>query len=248
MIENNVKYQVEYIQEQYGEGSPWAVVYTRVENGQSVSTTLITDAMVYDYFINTYGRYTCRNMWDKFLAYNDMRAHDLYLAQEAYYAEYNPIDNYNGETERITTKDDGDETHTHKTGGDGGAHKTVTTLAADGTYTEHATTTDDSISYRNESKDTTNGGTVTTDDLHTEDKTTHTATAKTINAVEYTGDEIHHEIERKHGNLGITTTQSMITDEVSLRMTPVNKIYLDTFIREYAYYVGGSPEYCGVII
>ena len=52
MIENNVKYQVEYIQEEYGEGSPWAVVYNHVVNNQTVSTTLITDALVYDYFIN----------------------------------------------------------------------------------------------------------------------------------------------------------------------------------------------------
>lgn len=247
---DTVSNQVYYTQQEWSEANPWAVVYNyNDEHNNSMSALLITNGEVYEYFMLTYPNYICRDMWNKFTMYNTMHAHSLMLAQYAYYAEYDPIENYNGETEHIITNEHGDETRTHKTGGDGGTHNKVTNQALSDTYTQHDTTTYDSQTFRGETKDTQHGGTETIDDLHTEDKTTHTTVNKTIGTATYTGDTITHDIERKHGNLGVTTTQSMIDAEISLRLSPVDIRYLDNFIREYAYYAGGDSDYyCGVII
>lgn len=239
---NTVGYQVYHIQQEYGDGHPWRVIYSYQSGDDTINAILIDDVDVYEYFMNTYRDYICRDMWAKFDAYNQIHARDLEIAQLAYYAEYNPLDNYNGETEHIHTRDDGDETRTHKTGGDGGTHNKVTSQALANTYTQHDVTTYDNATPRMDSKDTQNGGTETTDDLHTEDKTVHGTTSKTIGDTTYTGDEVYHEIEKKHGNLGVTTSQQMIDSELTMRFNPVNKRYLDQFINEYAYYIGGAWE------
>lgn len=240
MNENNVGYQLEKIQTDYGEFSPWAVVYGTSPN----DVTLITDAVVYDYLRLKYSRFECPDMWDKFGIYNTLHVDDFKRALDAWNAEYNPLDNYNGTTERVTTDTHGDETKTHTTGGTDGTHKKVTTQALANTYTQHDTTTYDSTSPRMESKDIQNGGNETTDDLHTEDKTAHTEVTKTVGDASYTGDIIHTESENKHGNLGVTTSQQMIQSEVDMRLNPVQKQYLDRFIYEYAYYAGGSRGWC----
>lgn len=234
----SVSFQVDSVQNEYGEGNPWCVYYS---DGDTAAT-LITNGEVYSYFMSRYPDYICPNMWHNFEAYNIMHAFDLKQAQYAFYADYNPLENYNGETEHIHTKDNGDETRTHKTGGDGGTHNTVTTEALANTYTQHDVTTYDNSTPRMDSKDTQSGGNRVTDDLHTEDKTVHGTTSKTIGETTYTGDEVYHEIEKKHGNLGVTTTQQMIDSEIAMRLKPINKRYLDQFINEYAYYIGGAWE------
>ena len=237
MNENTVKYQVDYIDELYPDGNPWAVGYND-SNNQFV--TLISSIFVGKYFKFKYGLFVCPDMYDKFELYNDLHIEDLKKMFAAWTADYNPLDNYSGETERIYTRDDGDETKTHKTGGDGGTHNKVTNQALSGTYTQHDTTTYEDATFRGETKDSQYGGTETIDDVHTEDKTTHSATTKTINSTSYTGDEIQHEIEKKHGNLGVTTSQQMIESEIEMRMKPIEERYLDNFIHEYAAYVGGG--------
>lgn len=227
MNENTVKYQVEH-----AEGvSPWIVI--------DHSTTLIGSTTTAAYFTLNYGCFICEDMHDKFILYNSMQAADLARALEAYNADYNPLENYNGVIERIVTDDHGDEVRTHKTGGEGGTHNKVTSAALSNTGTEHQVSTDDSPSYRNETKDIQTGGTETTDDLHTEDKTTHNTTTRTVGDDTVTADTIHTEREAKHGNLGVTTSQQMINSETELRLNPVTKQYLDRFIYQYAHYAGG---------
>lgn len=237
--EDNVGYQVESIQEEYGEGNPWAVVY----GSSPDDVTLIEDALVYNYLISKYSRFECPDLWTKYLTYNSMHVDDFYKALQAWNATYNPLDNYNGTTERITTDTHGDETKTHSTGGSDGLHNKVTTQAVADTYTQHDTTTYDSTSPRMESKDIQHGGTETIDNLHTTDTTSHATVSKTVGDVTATGDIVHTETENKHGNLGVTTTQQMIQSEIDMRLNPLQKQYLDRFIYEYAYYVGGSFVY-----
>ena len=228
MEENTIKYQLDH-----AEGdNPWAVT--------ADSGTLIENSVVKLYFKFNYGGFICENLQSKFTLYNAMQSADLAKALTAWNASYNPLENYNGVIERLITDDHGDETKTHKTGGDGGTHNTVTSAAIDGTSTTHLVSTDESPNFRNETQDTQTGGTVTTDDLHTEDKTTHGTTSRTVGSDTITADMIHTEKEEKHGNLGITTSQDMILSESAMRLNPVTKQYLDRFIYQYARYVSGA--------
>lgn len=236
---DKVYYQVDYIETEYGEGSPWAVSYSRTVDGQTVTSILITDGEVYDYFTQKYHDWTCSHMWEKFLMYNSMHAEELEKAQFAYYnSTYNPINDYSETREKTSIKDDGDEERTHTTGGDGGTHNKVTNEALDGTYTQHDTTTYDNATFRGETKDTQHGGTRTTDDLHTLDKIHHTTISKTIDGETVSGYEIAQENEKVSGYK--TAPQDSIEKEIALRLKPLNCIYLDNFMKEYAYYISGA--------
>lgn len=228
MNENTIKYQLDH-----AEGdNPWAVTAN--------SGTLIENSVVKLYFKFHYGNFICENMQSKFTLYNAMQSGDLAKALAAWDASYNPLENYNGVIERLVTDDHGDEVRTHKTGGEGGTHNKVTSAALSNTGTEHQVSTDESPNYRNETKDIQTGGTETTDDLHTEDKTTHNTTSRTVGESTVTADIIHIEKEEKHGNLGVTTSQQMIESECEMRLNPVTKQYLDRFVFQYAHYSGGA--------
>ena len=228
--EMKVSYQIEHT-----EGTaPFAVMYHE--------TVLISSTITEQYLTYNYGEFLCSDLHNKFLLYNSMQAADLKKALDAWNATYNPLENYNGVIDRVTTDTHGDETRTHKTGGEGGTHNKVTSAALANTATTHETTTYDSTALRTESKDSNTGGTETTDDLHTEDKTTHATVNKTVGDTTYSGDEVHTEREDKHGNLGVTTSQQMIMSEAEMRLNPVIKQYLDRFIYQYAIYVGSTFE------
>lgn len=212
--------------------NPYAVIYDGV--------TLIASNVVTRYLIYNYGEFICSDLYLKFETYNAMQSGDLSRALTAWNADYNPLENYNGVIDRVTTDTHGDETRTHKTGGEGGTHNKVTIEALNNSYTQHDVTTYEDQPPRMESKDTTSGGTETTDDLHTEDKTTHTEVNKTVGDTTYSGDEVHTEREDKHGNIGVTTSQQMIMSEAEMRLNPVIKQYLDRFIYQYAVYIGGA--------
>lgn len=218
---------------------PWQVSHTRTIDGSSVTAILITNTEVTDYFLTKYAKWTCPDMWDKFLAYNQMHSADLETAQTAYYnSTYDPISDYGETREKMTVKNDGDEERTHTTGGEGGTHNKVTNEALDGTYTQHDTTTYDNATFRGETKDTQHGGTRTTDDLHTLDKTHHTTISATIDGETLSGYEIGQEKEKVSGYKN--SPQDNIKKEIELRLKPINCLYLDQFIHEYAYYINGA--------
>lgn len=228
MNENTIKYQIDNAPD----GTVWTVV--------NHSDLLISGEVVRKYLKFNYGNFICEDLHEKFNLYNLMQAADLDRALHAWEATYNPLENYNGVIERLVTDDHGDEVRTHKTGGEGGTHNKVTSAALSNTGTEHQVSTDESPSYRNETKDIQTGGTETTDDLHTEDKTTHNTTSRTVGEDTVTADTIHTEREEKHGNLGVTTSQQMIESECEMRLNPVTKQYLDRFVFQYAHYSGGA--------
>lgn len=228
--EMRIDYQVNHT----AGANPYAVLY----NGE----TLIASNVVSRYLIYNYGSFLCSDLYTKFELYNAMQAADLKRALTAWNADYNPLENYNGEIERVTLDNHGKETRKHTTGGEGGTHKTVTVEAKSGTATTHYTTTYDSQTPRTEYKDENTGGNITTDDLHTQDTTERENKALTVGETTYTADDVHSETEKKHGNLGVTTSQQMIESEVEMRLNPVTKQYLDRFVFQYAMYVGGGFE------
>lgn len=214
-----------------------------VTDGMKVTydnTTLITDNIARGYLAYKYGSFICPDMYSKYTLYVTMTAGDLSKALDAWNSVYNPIDNYNGETTRITTDDHGDEIRKHETGDENGLHNKATTQALANTSSNEYTTTFDDTNPRLANKTETVGGTETIDDVYTTDTTTHETVTKTIDNDTITADNIHTEKEIKHGNLGVTTTQQMIQSEVDMRLNPLIQQYLDRFIYQYAFYAGGA--------
>lgn len=203
------------------------------------NNTLVSDTVARSYLAYKYGAFICPDLLGKWTFYNTMCAGDFARALSAWNTDYNPLENYNGIVERLTTDDHGDEIRSHETGKDGG-HNTVQALAATGTQTTRKTTTFDNDEPRTEYVDENAGGTVTTDDLYTTDTTSHEPATKTIGTETVSADIIHTEKEEKHGNLGITTNQQMLTSEIELRMNPIIQQYIDRFVYQYCFYVGGA--------
>ena len=119
-------------------------------------------------------------------------------------------------------------------------HNKVTNAALTGTASATYTTTDTSEEERLEEKTTNTGGTETTDDLHETKTKTRESSTLTVDGTSYTAHDVHGEIYTRAGNLGVTTTQQMITSETDMRLNPVQKNYLDRFIYMFASYVGGA--------
>lgn len=207
----------------------WAVVY----NG----ATLITSDTVNHYLYDRYGDFYCSRMWTKWQTYNELHAADFARALAAWNADYNPLDNYNGRETRVNLDNYGTETNDRETDP---LHNKVTNAAIAGTESATYTTTDTDVTPRLEEKTTNAGGTETTDDLHeTRTKTRETSTLS-IDGTSYTAHDVHGEIYTRAGNLGVTTTQQMITSETEMRLNPVQKNYLDRFIYMFASYVRGA--------
>lgn len=229
MNELTIKYQIEHAESPYND---WSV--------KANNNTLITSDVASSYLKYNYGRFMCSDLYNKFVLFNTMQAADLKKAVEAWNADYNPIDNYNGTTSRVVTDTNGDETLTHLTGDESGEHKTIETVATDNAATTTFKTADNDDTPHIDDKTTSTGGTITTNDLITRDIKSHDTISKTVDDTTYSADNIHTETENKHGNLGVTTTQSMIMSECEMRLNPVIKQYLDTFVYQYAVYIGGA--------
>jgi len=202
--------------------------------------TLITSEIAAAYMLYNYGTFLCSDMYNKYTMYNALSAPDLKKALDAWNAEYNPISNYDKNEKDITIDSYGDTTDTRTTGDGNGGGKTVQQLAAAGTKSESYTTTYDNTQPRLETRDTNEGGTVTTDDLQVNNEKTHTNTSVTYDGSTYTGHEIHIHENNTAGNIGVTTSQQMIISETDMRLNPLIKQYLDKFIYTYAIYIGGA--------
>jgi hypothetical protein len=210
-------------------GESWAVVYD--------NTTLIESDTVTHYLYDRYGDFYCSRMWTKWQTYNELHAADFARALSAWNAEYNPLDNYNGKETRVNLDNYGAETNERETDPQ---HNKITNAALAGTESATYTTTDTSETERLEEKTKNTGGTETTDDLHETKTKTRESSTLTIDGTTYTAHDVHGEIYTRAGNLGVTTSQQMITSETEMRLNPVQKNYLDRFIYMFASYVGGA--------
>lgn len=208
-------------------------------------------------------RYTAESSllsaWNKYRYDTEV---NFWRAFDALNAEYNPINNYDMQETETAEQHDGNKTNTRSTA-DG--HKTVTTstqvdnnvkVTASGTNnptTKHYTTTfeDDSAgrlaSYdvntgetetRTTADPTKNNSTVT-DDLTVVNTEKHTPVTATVNNVEITADMINGRTLVRSGNIGVTSSQQLITAEIALRTVEILKNYIERFIDRYTYFVGG---------
>lgn len=187
--------------------------------------------------IEQYGDYKTRSavdyLWE---LYNATHRADLLKAYTAWNAEYNPLDNYNGDETNIYMTSDGQETITTTHG------KTTTTTANDVTN-ETSVTTFESMTYHPDEKTIQTGSTENAESGTTTVVTDRTTKSLTVNDKTYTADNVHAEIKNRHGNLGVTTSQQMITSEIQMRLYPLIMMYIDNFVSDYCYYVSDFADW-----
>ena len=217
-------------------------------------TTVIKSADdVLNYFLCTFEYWkTPSPIATAWAVYESMHHSDFEKALDAWLADYNPLHNYDGKEKTILLKSEGKTTITD----DGESHTSpdstrnkVTTQATEGaqteTTTENEVTTYDSQTPRLDNKSTVTsaptGGEETIYNLKTDTETDNTNTRERTNTTithdgkTYTAHDITINELDKGGNLGLTTSEQLIIQEVEMRLKPLIKMYLDTFIREYAY-------------
>ena len=199
--------------------------------------TYISSEIVIAYLYNRYGDFYCTNLHTKFEVFQGLHTRDFARAFEAMAAEYDPLNNFNITETRATMENHGKTTDTRKTDAN---HNTVTASALAGTKSETYTTTDDSTTPRLDTRDTSEGGTATTDDLWTTNEKERANTSLTLDGFEYEAHDVHAERITNQGDTGNVTAQSMIEEERKLRLNPVQKNFLDLFIIENACYIGGA--------
>lgn len=178
--------------------------------------------MAYGIYTTPYGLYYA---WETF---KNIHNADFLKALDAWRTDYRPLDNYDGIEQHIYTTKDGSKTEEI-------THGKKVTYTANELENENKTTSDDSETYRPLSKSIQNGSSDNKESGTTSTKTTHEPTTQTIEGVEYSGDSINYDVLTRHGNMGTTKTQEMLSDETDLRLQPLIKRYLDTFIKECAY-------------
>lgn len=153
----------------------------------------------------------------KFKTYNNQMAVNLKKALDAFFSEYNPIENYDSNEESTTTTGTKEEKFNKGT-------NTDTTEVGQG----QITTKNDVTSY--ESDTFADTGKVTTDEAA---RTTKTTLGERTD-IRLEKEHIDKFEKRIHGNIGVTsTTQKMIESELELRKRNVITEYLTEFANMY---------------
>lgn len=125
-------------------------------------------------------------------------------------SEYSPIDNTDRHTE-ITDTRQTDGTESGSSESSSNATQADTNESSGSGTTTHSVTGFNSDTFANDDKDTVSN--------QTNESANSTATGKTINTSSRKSGETETltHTEHTHGNIGVTTNQSMITDEIALR-------------------------------
>lgn len=184
---------------------------------------------IYDTYMNWKSQSPIDYLW---VNYKTFTFPDFLKAWAAWQAEYNPLENYNGIETNVRQYMDGDETETITHG-----KTTTNSTGTDGIVTTTQVTTFDSTTPRDDTKTTNTGTTTATDSGTTTTGKVKTTKNLTVGETTYTADKIEAETNTRHGNLGLTTSQQMITSETEMRLNPLLMMYIDNFVHQYCYYV-----------
>lgn len=199
--------------------------------------TLKSGADVLDYINYTYEYWkTTQPLDELWTVYQSMHHDDFIKALDAWLADYDPLHNYDGEEISLDVKKEGKTTLTNTP--DSQHNKVTNRATVDAkTVVENDVTTYDSTTPRldNKSTETPTGGTETIYDYKNTSDSERGETSMTVDGETISGNDISYHKLTKGGNLGVTTSQQMIQSEIDMRFNPLIKMYIDTFIREYAY-------------
>lgn len=142
---------------------------------------------------------------------------------QAYMQEYNPIHNYDG-TEKVTTEYIGTESVTSSLG----SQTTNSNIGASTSDTVDSSKAFDSTTFKEDSKS------VTTNSTQANSSTIGARTDSSSKSFSNRKDIVTTE---KGGNLGVTTTQKMLTEEKELRLDmSISEYLMQIFVLSVAYY------------
>lgn len=226
------------INEQIGDYIPEQIALFDIKVG---GATILSGEYVTNYMIYTYDGYCTRApLYMLWITYVNVHSTDFTKAYNAWTTNYDPLQNYDSCETNVYLQNDGVETVRVN-------HGKVNTTAASTKTGEIPTmtnyvTTDDSTTPRIDTQSTSTGVTTDTESGSTATTTEHSPSSLTVDNVEYTADYVKAEINKKSGNIGVTTSQQMLQSEVELRLNPLVMQYIDAFMRDYTYYV--SREWC----
>lgn len=138
-------------------------------------------------------------------------------------AEYDPIENYN----RIEDwTDDSTQTNDLKSENTGSATGNISTTGTNATDEKHYDKGFNEYALLNDQRNETNSNTTT----NTTDSSTTGSTTRNTGSVDQTASRKGH----VHGNIGVTTNQQMLSEEIKLRTThTMTQIIVDQFKREF---------------
>lgn len=196
----------------------------------SNNQVIISGGHVTDYFDTMYGDFKIlRDLKKLWLNYLSLYYNDWLKIYEAYNKTYNPIENYNSTETNVFEVMDGMTTNTV-------THGKTTTITANSIKLANNVTTFDSATPI-EANDNTQTGNSTESDTGTTTTTTDQGVKSlTVGDTTYTADRVNAEIKKRSGNIGVMSTQTMLTQERDLRMLPPVELLLDKFIAKYAYH------------
>lgn len=205
------------------------------------TTIICAGETVTNYMKYMYDGYMTRAaLYMLWLNYKSLHEHDLIRAYRAWVSDYEPLQNYDSTESNVYLQNDGTETVRVN-------HGKVNTMAASTSEGEVPTTsnyvtTDDSDTPRLETQSTSTGVTTDTESGSTATTKEHSHSTMTIDNTEYSADYIKAELRKKSGNIGVTTSQQMLQSEVDLRLNPLLVQYIDSFMRDFTYYI--NREWC----
>lgn len=189
---------------------------------------------VTNYLKYMYGEYkTTDILYLLWINYTALHGADFNKAYAAWSTTYDPLSNYDAHETNVYLTNDGQETTTV-------THGKTTTTTLTGVQSDNMVTTDDDATPRLETRVTNSGSTSDAETGTTTTAVDRTAKTLDVGGVTYSADNVHGEIKDKRGNIGVTTSQQMLSAEIELRMNPLIQVYIDTFVREYTYYVSGG--------
>ena len=188
-------------------------------------TVLIKSEYVENMFRLKYGTWetldkTTEDFKHTFDLYNEYMTANLNKAISALTAEYNPLNNYEGKTEII--QEYGEQTQNFVKGQE--SIRNTNNAVTDNT--EDYITSYDSDIFSPSSKNKNDYGeriSTTEDGTRTDTNTANSYTNKVT--------------EIKAGNMGVTTSQQMITEEMNLRLKNIYDMYIDNFVKNVCYMI-----------
>lgn len=206
--------------------------------------------IIYSYIdvLNTlekYSEFFCKSTFDMIYQSYKRTTWVSYLrAYKALQLDYNPLHNFDSTEKSAYSEEEGEKIESST------PNITSYTTAPSTSTTENFFTTDDNANARLNDKSTT---TVGSGENISTSTTTGTSTLTTTHeniTVDFqiddisthTGDKVTTSIVRKFGNAGVlTTTQSLLENEITLRKKIILDLYISAFADDY-FFIGGAVD------
>ena len=211
------------------------------------STNIIIDDLTFRKYIEMHYSYfyMTKTLDACFTNYMSTTVEDFRRMYKAWVMNYEPLENYNRNETTTHIKNIGNEETTNM--GDITLNGTTENDNRNTPTTKHYTTTyDNATENRLESYDVSTGKT-STDSTTTQNTTTETE-YKTTTLQDLTAHEVEINTNKTYGNIGVTTSQQMLQSEIDLRKQHLIQMYIDTFCKQYMFYVGGDDVVCSYIL